>query len=286
MAQVEGAFSFIYLTHSGVIGIRDPRGVRPLVLGRVGNAWVLASETCALDVVGAEFVRDVAPGEMVILDENGVHSYFPFRKAEKRFCVFEYIYFSRPDSIVEGISTYGARRAIGAELAKEYPVDADVVVPIPDSSVPAAIGFAESSELPFELGIIRSHYVGRTFIQPTDEQRNLGVKMKHNSNRAMLEGRRVVLVDDSIVRGTTSKEIVRMVRAAGATEVHMRIASPPTRHSCFYGVDTPERHKLLAARMSVEEIRTYLEADSLAYVSIDGLYRAMGLDGRNAESPA
>ncbi len=286
LKQVMGAYSLIALTSEALIGVRDPLGVRPLILGRLeGGGCVLASETCALDIIGAEFVRDVAPGEIVVIDESGLHSIHPFGRARPRFCVFEYIYFARPDSVVEGTPVYEARKRIGAELARESHVAADVIVPVPDSGVPAAMGYAAECGVPFELGIIRNHYVGRTFIEPTDHIRNLGVKLKHSANRPMLEGRRVVLVDDSIVRGTTSKKIVEMVRQAGAAEVHMRISSPPTTHSCFYGIDTPERGKLLAARHSVEEMAGLIGADSLAFISIDGLYRALQQGARNPEAP-
>ena len=285
LVQVEGAYSLIALTAGALIGVRDPHGVRPLALGRLRDATILASESCALDIIGAEFVRDVEPGELVVIDEGGIHSLKPFRPVPRRFCIFEYIYFARPDSVVEGTSVYEARKRIGAELARESAVAADVVIPVPDSGVPAAIGFAAEAGIPFELGIIRNHYVGRTFIEPTDQIRHLGVKLKHNANRAYIEGKRVVLVDDSIVRGTTSTKIVEMVREAGAREVHMRIASPPTTHSCFYGVDTPERSKLLAATHDIEAMRTFIKADSLAFVSIDGLYRAMGLRGRDNALP-
>lgn len=285
LLQVEGAYSLVAITADALIGSRDPHGVRPLVLGQLDGAHVLASETCALDIIGAEFVRDVERGEVVVLDEGGVRSYHPFNHTPSRFCIFEYVYFSRPDSIVEGSSVYDARKNIGAELSRESPVEADLVVPVPDSGVPAAIGFAAESGTPFDLGIIRNHYVGRTFIEPGDSIRHLGVKLKHNANRANIEGKRVVLVDDSIVRGTTSKKIVEMVRNVGAKEVHMRIASPPTAHPCFYGIDTPERDKLLAANMSVEEMAEFICVDSLAFLSIDGLYRAMGEKGRDGESP-
>ncbi|WPZ33676.1 amidophosphoribosyltransferase [Thalassobaculum sp. OXR-137] len=285
MNQVEGGYSLICLSKDTLIGLRDPFGVRPLVLGKIGDAYILCSETCGLDIIGADFVRDINPGELVVIDAKGVRSFFPFRPRPSRFCIFEYIYFARPDSMVEGHSVYAARKGIGSQLARESGVDADVVVPVPDSGVPAAIGYAEASGLPFELGIIRNHYVGRTFIQPTDKVRHLGVKLKHNANRGQLEGKRVILVDDSIVRGTTSTKIVEMVRQAGATEVHMRIASPPTTHSCFYGVDTPERSKLLAAQLSVEEMAEKIGVDSLAFISIDGLYRAMGEAARNNEQP-
>ncbi|MBV9735286.1 MAG: amidophosphoribosyltransferase [Acidisphaera sp.] len=284
LKQVVGAYSLVTLSKDALMGVRDPLGVRPLILGRLSGAvtggWVLASETCALDIVGAEFVRDVEPGEIVVVNDQGVHSIKPFGRTQPRFCVFEYIYFSRPDSVVEGTPVYEARKRIGAELARESHVPADVIVPVPDSGVPAAMGYASECGTPFELGIIRNHYVGRTFIEPTDQIRHLGVKLKHSANRAMLEGRRVVLVDDSIVRGTTSRKIVEMVRQAGAAEVHMRISSPPTTHSCFYGIDTPERGKLLAARNDVEAMARLIGADSLAFVSLDGLYRALGRPGR------
>jgi amidophosphoribosyltransferase len=290
LKQVIGAYSLIALSNEALMGVRDPLGVRPLILGRIavadGNvAWVLASETCALDIVGAEFVRDVEPGEIIIINDQGVHSIRPFGRTPARFCVFEYIYFARPDSVVEGTSVYAARKRIGAELARESHLDADVVVPVPDSGVPAAMGYASESGLPFELGIIRNHYVGRTFIEPTDRVRHLGVKLKHSANAAVLAGKRVVLVDDSIVRGTTSKKIVEMVRAAGAAEVHMRISSPPTTHSCFYGIDTPERSKLLAAKHSVDEMAALIGADSLAFISIDGLYRALNKGDRDPVRP-
>ncbi|RJF83891.1 amidophosphoribosyltransferase [Azospirillum cavernae] len=279
--QVEGAFSLVALTANKVIGVRDPLGVRPLVLGKLGDVHMLTSETCALDIVGAELVRDVEPGEMIVIDSDGVHSLRPFQPQGRRFCIFEYIYFARPDSVMEGTSVYQARQRIGRELAREAGVPADVIVPVPDSGVPAALGYAQEAGVPFDLGIIRNHYVGRTFIEPTDQIRHLGVKLKHNANRAMIEGKRVILVDDSIVRGTTSKKIVEMVRAAGAAEVHMRISSPPTSHPCFYGIDTPEQSKLLAHRMSVEQMREFIQADSLAFISLDGLYRAMGEEKRD-----
>jgi amidophosphoribosyltransferase len=263
-----------------------------LILGRIAGAgndvssgWVLASETCALDIVDATFVRDVEPGEIVVINDQGVRSIRPFGRARERFCIFEYIYFARPDSIVEGTPVYEVRKRIGAELAREAPAKADIVVPVPDSGVPAAMGFAAESKIPFELGIIRNHYVGRTFIEPTDQIRHLGVRLKHSANRGILQGKRVVLVDDSIVRGTTSRKIVEMVRQAGAQEVHMRISSPPTTHSCFYGIDTPERGKLLAARYTVDEMAELIGADSLAFISADGLYRALGKGGRDPAAP-
>lgn len=283
--QLEGAFALVALTSSMMIGCRDPLGIRPLVIGDYEGAFVLASETCALDIIGARYVRDVEPGELVMISDHGLKSVRPFPDTRERFCVFEYVYFARPDSMVGGRNVYSVRKRIGAELAKEAPADADLVVPVPDSGTPAAIGYATEAELPFELGIIRNHYVGRTFIEPSDQIRRLGVKLKHNANRHSLAGKRVVLVDDSIVRGTTSLKIVEMVREAGAAEVHMRIASPPTTDSCFYGVDTPEKSKLIAARMSVEELARYIRVDSLAFLSIDGLYRAAGEERRDGEMP-
>ncbi len=285
LKQIEGAYSLVCLTPEGMIACRDPLGIRPLVMGRVGDAYVFASETVALDMVGASFIRTVEPGEIVIVSDKGIRSHRPFAPIAPRPCIFEHVYFSRPDSIVDGTSVYAVRKQIGAELAGENPVEADIVVPVPDSGTPAAIGYAQASGIPFELGIIRSHYVGRTFIQPGDGIRHLGVKLKHNANRSLLEGKRIILIDDSIVRGTTSLKIVQMVRDAGAKEVHMRIASPPTRHSCFYGVDTPERAKLLAAQMSVAEMADYIKVDSLAFLSIDGLYRALGEEGRDEARP-
>jgi amidophosphoribosyltransferase len=285
LSRVEGAYSLVVLSNDQLIGVRDPLGVRPLVLGKLGDSIIFASETCALDIVGAEYVRDVEPGEIVIVNKNGMRSIHPFNKAPKRFCIFEYVYFSRPDSISEGHNVYDTRKRIGAQLAREAGIAADIVVPVPDSGIPGALGYAHESGIPFELGIIRNHYVGRTFIEPSDHVRHLGVKLKHNGNRAILEGKRVILVDDSIVRGTTSKKIVNMVRESGAKEVHMRIASPPTTHSCFYGVDTPERDKLLAAKMSVEEMATFINADSLAFISIDGLYKAVSGIQRDNSAP-
>lgn len=276
LKQIEGAYSLVVMTPEGMIACRDPLGIRPLVMGRLDDAIIFASETVALDVCGATFERAVEPGELVIVQGSEVRSIRPFGRTSPRPCIFEWVYFSRPDSIVENHSVYSVRKEIGAQLAAESPVDADLVIPVPDSGVPAAIGYAQASGIPFELGIIRSHYVGRTFIQPGDKVRHLGVKLKHNANRALIKGQRVILVDDSIVRGTTSLKIVQMMRDAGAAEVHMRIASPPTRHSCFYGVDTPERTKLLAAKHDVCGMTDFIHADSLAFVSIDGLYKALG----------
>jgi amidophosphoribosyltransferase len=283
--QIQGAYSLVALTPDSMIGIRDPHGVRPLVIGKLDKAFVLASETCALDIIGAQKLRDVEPGEMVIIRNGRLESLKPFDPTPPRFCVFEYIYFARPDSILEDKSVYAARKRIGAELAREAGVSADIVVPVPDSGVPAAIGYAEASGIQFELGIIRNHYVGRTFIEPTQQVRNLGVKLKHNANPASIAGKRVILVDDSIVRGTTSKKIVAMVRDAGASEVHMRIASPPTSYSCFYGVNTPSREELMAANHSVEQMAQLIGVDSLAFLSHDGLYRAMGEKSRNSSQP-
>jgi amidophosphoribosyltransferase len=276
LKQVEGAYSLIVMTPEGMIACRDPLGIRPLVMGKLDDAVIFASETVALDVCGAEFVRDVEPGELVIVQGGEVRSIKPFGPMAPRPCIFEWVYFSRPDSIVGDHSVYSVRKAIGAELAREAPVEADLVIPVPDSGVPAAIGYAQASGIPFELGIIRSHYVGRTFIQPGDKVRHLGVKLKHNANRALIKGKRVVLIDDSIVRGTTSLKIVQMMRDAGAAEVHMRIASPPTKHSCFYGVDTPERTKLLAHKLDLGGMTDFIHADSLSFVTIDGLYKALG----------
>ncbi len=285
MRQLEGAYSLVALTQKKLIGLRDPLGVRPLVLGRLGDTHLLASETCAFDILGAKFIRDVEPGEIVVIDEDGVRSIKPFVKAPPRFCIFEYIYFARPDSVVEGKNVYAVRKCIGAELARESHVDADMVVPVPDSGVPAALGYAEQSGVPFELGIIRNHYVGRTFIEPTDNIRHLGVKLKHNANLAQLKGKRVVLVDDSIVRGTTSLKIVEMVRSAGAREVHMRVSSPPTAFSCFYGIDTPAQDELMASRFDIDGMARQIEVDTLAFLSLDGLYRAVGEARRNASAP-
>lgn len=286
LKSVKGAYSLVACCDSKLIGVRDPNGFRPLVLGKLGSSYIMTSETCALDIIGAEYVRDIEPGEMVIIDEKGIISQKPFSNSKSSFCIFEYIYFARPDSMIDGKSVYEMRKLVGAELAKESPVEnADIVVPVPDSGVPAAIGYAQASNIDFELGIIRNHYVGRTFIEPTDGIRHLGVKMKHNANKKYIEGKSVILVDDSIVRGTTSRKIVEMVREAGAKEVHMRISSPPTKHSCFYGIDTPSEDKLMASKYSVEEIRQHIGADSLAYISLDGMYNAVGNADRNNEAP-
>jgi amidophosphoribosyltransferase len=283
---VEGAYALIVTTPRGMTACRDPRGIRPLVMGRLGDAIVFASESVAFDVVGAEFVRQVEPGEFIEVDFDGtIRTHRPFGNVPPRPCIFEHVYFSRPDSIFNDRSVYESRKQIGVELAREAPVEADLVVPVPDSGVPAAIGYSQQSGIPFELGIIRSHYVGRTFIQPSDGARHAGVKRKHNANRKLVEGKRIVLIDDSIVRGTTSMKIVQMMRDAGAREIHFRVASPPTGHGCYYGVDTPERSQLLAGRMDVAAMCDFIHADSLAFVSIDGLYRAVGLAKRDDACP-
>ncbi len=274
--RLNGGFSLLVLVEKRLVGVRDKHGLRPLVLGKLGDAWVLSSETCAFDLVGATYVRDVEPGEMVIIEENSIESIKLFDKPEPRFCVFEYVYFARPDSTLEGINVYQARYRIGEELAREAPVDADIVVPVPDSGTPPAMGYAEAAGLPFQMGLIRNHYIGRTFIEPKQSIRNFGVKLKLNPNRELIEGKRVVLVDDSIVRGTTSRKLVEMVRRAGAKEVHLRISSPPTKHSCYYGIDTPDEDQLMANKMDPAEMCQALDADSLAFVSFDGLYRAVG----------
>ncbi|WP_118857613.1 amidophosphoribosyltransferase [Sphingomonas mesophila] len=284
LKQVEGAYSLLILTPDGLVACRDPLGIRPLVMGELNGATIFASESVALDVIGATFVREIDPGEMVLVGETGVRSLRPFAAQRPRPCIFEHVYFARPDSIVDGTSVYQVRKNIGAVLAREAPVEADFVVPVPDSGVPAAIGYSQESGIPFELGIIRSHYVGRTFIQPSQEIRRLGVKLKHNANSALIRGKRIVLIDDSIVRGTTSMKIVQMMRDAGASEVHLRIASPPTAHSCFYGVDTPERSKLLAANRDVAAMRDFIGCDSLAFITIGGLYQALG-DERDVSAP-
>ncbi|MCQ0969928.1 amidophosphoribosyltransferase [Paracoccus sp. TK19116] len=287
LRRVEGAFSVIAMTRTKLIGVRDPLGVRPLVLGKLGEgAYALASETCALDIIGAEFVREIEPGEMVVITKGEVESSRPFQQTKSRFCIFEHVYFSRPDSIIGGRSVYETRRQIGVELAREAPVEADLVCPVPDSGTPAAIGYAQESGIPYGMGIIRNQYMGRTFIEPTEQIRNMGVRLKLNVNRALIAGKRVVLVDDSVVRGTTSRKIKDMIIDAGAAEVHFRIASPPTAWPCFYGVDTPEREKLLAAQMTPEQMRDWIGVDSLSFVTLDGLYRAVGeAKGRNGDCP-
>ena len=285
LLQLEGAYSFVGLTNKKLVGARDPLGIRPLVLGELDGRYILASETCALDIIGARFIRDIENGEIVVISEDGIESIKPFPKQTARPCIFEFIYFARPDSIVHGHPVYDVRKRMGAELAMESGVEADVVVPVPDSGVPAALGYAQAAGIPYELGIIRNHYVGRTFIQPTQSVRELGVRLKHSANRSVVKGKRIVLIDDSIVRGTTSVKIVQMMRDAGAKEVHFRISSPPITHPDYYGIDTPERTNLLAATHSLEEMRRYIGCDSLAFLSVDGIYRAMGETGRDMACP-
>ena len=275
LKQVRGAYSLIFIAKDRIIGVRDPRGFRPLSLGRLGPAHILTSESCALDLIDAEFVRDVEPGEMVVVGAAGVKSYRPFPAEPPSQCIFEYVYFSRPDSLVFGRSVHEVRKRLGRELAREQPADADVVVPVPDSGVYAALGFSEESRVPLEFGLVRNHYVGRTFIEPRQSIRHFGVKLKLNPVRTLLQGKRVVLIDDSIVRGTTSRKIVSMVRAAGAREVHLRISSAPTVGPCYYGVDTPRRAELIASSHTVDEIRRYVRADSLGYLSLQGMFRAV-----------
>jgi amidophosphoribosyltransferase len=281
VSQVQGAFSFVMMTRDRLIAVRDPHGFRPLALGRLNDAYVVCSETCAMDLIGATYVRDVEPGEILIITAEGARSIRPFPPAHLAQCVFEHVYFSRPDSIVFGKSVNEVRTNLGRILAREQGVAADVIVPVPDSGVCAAMGFAEESKIPLRMGLIRNHYVGRTFIQPQSSIRHFGVKVKLNPVKSILDGKRVVLVDDSLVRGTTSRKIVRMVRAAGAKEVHVRISCPPTISPCFYGVDTPRRSELIAATHTLEEIRTYLDADSVAYLSLDGLMSAVGTASTN-----
>lgn len=285
LRQIQGAYALVALTNKKLIGARDPLGIRPLILGELEGAPILCSETVALDIIGATFVREIEPGEVVVCTKDGIESLHPFPPMNPRPCVFEYVYFARPDSIVGGRSVYEVRRKTGQELARESRVDADIVIPIPDGGVPAAIGFAAEAGIPFEQGIIRSHYVGRTFIEPTQQIRALGVRLKHNANRALVKGKRVILVDDSIVRGTTSVKIVKMMYEAGAREVHMRISSPPIIYPDYYGIDTPDRDQLLATRYDLEGMRKYLGVDSLSFVSIDGLYRALGYECRDNENP-
>jgi amidophosphoribosyltransferase len=280
LGAVRGAYSLLFLSQNELIAVRDPNGFRPLVMGRIRekDAVVFASETCALDLIDAEYVREIEPGEVVIASASGLRSVFPFPPAPRTRCVFEYVYFARPDSTVFGRNVYQVRKALGRQLAREAPADADLVVPVPDSGVPAALGFAEESGLDFDFGLIRNHYVGRTFIEPQDAIRHFGVKVKLNAQRGVLEGKRVVVVDDSIVRGTTSRKIVTMLRAAGAREVHLRISSPPTIGPCYYGVDTPTRSELIATGHSVDAIREFVTADSLAFLSEEGLYAFTGSD--------
>ena len=283
--QVQGAYALVILTNKKLIGVRDPHGIRPLVLGDLNGAPVLASETCALDIIGAKYVRDVENGEIVIISESGIESVKPFPVVKERPCIFERIYFSRPDSIVDGKTVYYYRKNLGEQLAIENIVNADVVIPVPDSGVPAALGFAQKANIPFELGIIRNHYVGRTFIEPTQNIRQFGVKLKHSANKSYIENKKVVLIDDSIVRGTTARKIVKMIYDAGATEVHFGISCPPITHPDFYGIDTPDYDELLASKKSVEEMRESIGATSLFFLSLNGTYKAMGHKERNASEP-
>ena len=286
LMQISGAWALVVLTNKKLIGARDPFGIRPLVLGELDGAKILASETCALDIIGAKFVREIEPGEIIVITEDGEESIKPFPNARLRPCIFEYIYFSRPDSMLDGKSVYECRKSFGKNLAKECPANADIIVPVPDSGVPAALGYSEESKIPFELSIIRNHYVGRTFILPTQSNRQSSVKLKHNPDRGSIKGKSVVLVDDSVVRGTTSVKIVELMREAGASEIHMRIACPPIKYPDFYGIDTPETEQLLASNKSLDEMCKYIGADSLGFLSLDGLYKSMGYNkGRNNDSP-
>jgi len=278
LRNTEGAFSMLFLTPKELIAIRDSRGFRPLALGRLGDSWVIASETCAFDLIDAQYVRDVEPGEMIVIDEDGLRSSHPLQPQKHSMCLFEHVYFARPDSLIYGRSVNEARHRMGRQLAIEHPADADLVVPVPDSGTAAAIGYSAQSGISFRFGLVRNHYVGRTFIEPKQSIRSFGVRIKLNPVRDLIRNRRVVLIDDSIVRGTTSKKIVRMVREAGATEVHVRISCPPTISPCYYGIDTPNKSELIAARMSVEEIRSFIEADSLGYLSLEGMIQATRLD--------
>jgi amidophosphoribosyltransferase len=285
LSQIEGGYALVALTNKKLIGVRDPLGIRPLVLGDLDGRAVLASETCALDIIGARFVRDIEHGEMVVIEGDSIESLRPFPAERARPCVFEYVYFARPDSIVNGKSVYEVRKRMGMRLAQESGVPADVVVPVPDSGVPAALGFSQEAGVPFEMGIIRNHYVGRTFIQPTQGARELGVRLKLSPNRQVLAGKRVMLIDDSIVRGTNSVRVVRMVREAGAREVHLRSASPPIKFPDFYGIDMPDRDKLLAANKTLDEMKQMLEVDSLGFLSVEGLYWALGAGPRDPAEP-
>ena len=278
LSETEGAFSLLFLTPKSLIAVRDPRGFRPLVLGKLKDAWCVASETCAFDLIDAEYVREIQTGEMLVIDDRGLHSMFPFAEKQRSVCTFEHVYFSRPDSIIFGRSVNQSRHQMGKQLAAEHPVEADLVVPVPDSGVAAAIGYARQADINYRQAIIRNHYIGRTFIEPSQSIRSFGVRLKLNPIRDLIAGKRVILVDDSIVRGTTSKKIVEMVREAGAREVHMRISCPPTISPCYYGVDTPRKADLIAAQMSVEEVRRYIEADSLGYLSMEGMLQAIGFE--------
>ena len=283
--QVQGGYALAIMTNKKLVGIRDPYGIRPLVLGKLKDSYILSSETCALDIIGAEFIREIENGEIVVIDKNGVESIKPFPSTKSRPCVFEYVYFSRPDSIVGGKAVYEYRKKLGEELAKEINIDADIVSAVPDSGIPAAIGYSNKSKIPYDMGIIRNHYVGRTFIEPTQQIRQLGVKLKHNPNKEIIKNKKIILVDDSIVRGTTSKKIVDMLYNSGAKEIHLCISSPPIKYPDYYGIDTPNIKDLIAANHSTEDIRKIIGVDTLQYLTIDGLYRALGFEKRDNSNP-
>ncbi len=276
LLQVKGAYSIVLMSENELIAARDPQGFRPLCLGKLGDTFVVASESCVMDLVEAEFIRELEPGEVILINQDGVKSFFPFPKTPIKQCVFEHIYFSRPDSFLFGKSVYSVRKLMGQVLAKEKPVEADVIVPVPDSGVISAMGYSEESKIPFQMGLIRNHYVGRTFIEPQSQIRNFGVKIKLNAVKHIIKGKRVIIIDDSIVRGTTSKKIVKMLRDVGAKEVHVRVSSPPTMHSCFYGIDTPDPGELIASNMDVEQTRKYLGADSLYYITLEKMLEIFG----------
>ena len=283
--KIQGGYALVILTDKKLIGIRDPYGIRPLVIGKLNNSYILASETCALDIIGAKFFREVENGEVVVISENGIESLKPFPKMKERPCIFEYIYFSRPDSIIKNVSVYEYRKKMGSNLAKESSLNADLIIPVPDSGVPAAIGYAEEREKNIELGIIRNHYVGRTFIEPTQQIRSLGVKLKHGINKTLIKNKSLILIDDSLVRGTTSVKIIKMLYEAGAKEVHMKIASPPIKYPDYYGVDTPNKKELLASNFDLEGMRKFTNATTIQFLSIDGLYKSMGFNKRNSSYP-
>ncbi|MGB2691295.1 MAG: amidophosphoribosyltransferase, partial [Thermodesulfobacteriota bacterium] len=275
LMRCKGAYSLMFLTPEYMIAARDPYGFRPLVMGKIGDSPVFASESCAFDLIEADFEREVEPGEIIVVSADGVESFKPFGEVKHAYCVFEYIYFARPDSFMTGRNVYQVRKELGRQLAKEHPVEADIVVAVPDSGVPSAMGYAEETGLPLELGLLRSHYMGRTFIEPQQSIRNFGVKLKLNAIREVLNGKRVIIIDDSIVRGTTSRKIVKMIRAAGAKEIHVRISSPPTKFSCYYGIDTPVKEELIANSLNTEEIRKYITSDTLGYLSLEGVMNSV-----------
>tara|TARA_Y100000590_G_scaffold117778_1_gene134757 strand:+ start:7427 stop:8860 length:1434 start_codon:yes stop_codon:yes gene_type:complete len=283
--QIQGGYALTILLDKKLIGVRDPFGIRPLIIGKLNKSYVLASETCALDIIGAKFIREIENGEIVVIDDNGLESIKPFPKIKERPCIFEYIYFSRPDSIIKNTSFYEYRKKLGAQLAKETHVESDLIIPVPDSGVPASIGYSEEIKKNVQLGIIRNHYVGRTFIEPTQQIRSLGVKLKHNINKPLVKNKSLILIDDSLVRGTTSIKIIKMLHEAGAKEVHLRIASPPIKYPDYYGVDTPSKNELLAAKNSLEEMRKIVNAKTLKFLSIGGLYKSMGYEKRNSSYP-